>query len=95
MTTSAKWRPAELRSLSRRSSTGGSTPAIAARAASCASDGVVSISTSMFERIRRDAASRTSTATKSAASESALPYPPATRARPISTATDPARSPPK
>ena len=61
MTTSAKWRPAELLSLSLRSSTGGSTPAIASRAASCASSGVVSMSTSMFDRISLAAAISTST----------------------------------
>jgi hypothetical protein len=55
----------------RRNSTGGSSAAIAREAISCASEGTRSIRTSMFRRISLAAAARTSTATKSAAAESA------------------------
>src|SRR5215216_6482189 len=95
ITTSAKWRPAERRRRSRRSSTGGSTRSIAARAAASASAGARSIKTSTLLRINRAAARTTSTATNSAASESAPRYPAATNKRPSSTATEPPRSLPK
>src|SRR5215468_8467013 len=75
--------------------TAGSMPSIAAMAAASASAGARSISTSMLRFIKREAASRTSTATNSAAAESARGYPARTRISPNSTATEPKRSLPK
>ena len=48
--------------------------------------------TSTFRRMSRTAANNTITATNSAATESALPYPARTSRRPASTATEPPRS---
>ena len=95
MTTSAKCRPAAERIRSRFSWIGGSIPAIAWRAASSASAGARSISTSMFRRISRSAADSTRAATKSAAIESASGHPARTPISPTSTASDPAKSLPK
>ena len=95
MTTSAKCRPAAERIRSRFSRIGGSIPAIAWRAASSASAGARSISTSMFRRISRSAADSTRAATNSAAIESASGHPARTPISPTSTASDPAKSLPK
>ena len=95
ITTSAKWRPAADRIRSRRSVTGGSISAIATRTASSASAGARSISTSTLRRISRSAAESTSTATNSAATESASDQPALTPINPTSTASDPAKSLPK
>ena len=72
MTMSAKCRPPAWRIRRRRSCTLGSSLAIAARAASSASAGTRSMSTSMFRFMRRPAATRTSIATRSAADRIAL-----------------------
>ena len=74
---------------------GGSIRAIASRAASAASAGARSMSTSTFRRISRTAATSTRQATNSAASESPFGYPAAAAASPARTAADPSRSPPK
>ena len=79
----------------RRSCTVGRSPTIAWRAASSASAGARSISTSTLRRISRAAAINTSAATKSAATASAPGCPARTSRRPKRTATEPARSLPK
>ena len=94
MTTSAKRRLLELRSLSPQLDGGlDAIDRLTRSLVRLVRRRVHEVAADVAERISREAASSTSTATKSAASESALPYPPATRARLISTATDPARSP--
>ena len=92
ITTSANLRPAAWRIRRRRSSTGGSIASIAWRAASSASAGARSMSTSMLRRMRRPAAPRTSTATKSAATASPFGWPARARSSPTRTANEPARS---
>ena len=83
MTTSAKCLPAACRIRRRRSCTGGSMSRIASCAASYASAGARSMSTSTFRRISRTAAKRTMTATNSAAAESASSNPARTKTSPI------------
>src|SRR5690348_6570499 len=95
MTTSANTRPAAWRMRSRRSWGAGLSPTIACRAASSASAGARSMSTSTFRRISLAAASRTSTATSSAATASTRGWPARTSSRPTSTASEPPRSLPK
>ena len=95
MTTSVNVRPAAWRSRSRRTSTGGSSVAIASRAARTASAGARSMSTSTLRRISRAAAVTTRKATKSAASESPAGQPARTATSPMRTASVPTRSLPK
>ena len=71
---------------------GTSSCAIARRIASAASTSALSISTSIEAEASRPAAIMTSTATTSAAIASAFGSPAATRIRPTSTASEPARS---